>query len=256
MNLQTIADALWEAEKNYRTIDPINPSGILDIDSAYAIQSINSQRRILEGQRLTGKKIGLTSKAMQDSLKVRQPDFGLLFDAMEVIGDTIPLRKILQPRVEGELAFKLKHDLAGAENIQDVLWATEAVHPAIEIVGSRIRDWKLTIVDTVADNASCGMYMLSEFGFDPFTTDLPAVQLTLSRNGTVVNQGMGSAVMSHPAHAVLWLSRSLAQYGVGLNAGDIVLAGAFSAAVPALPGDEFVCDFVGLGKLSLIFEKG
>ncbi len=256
MKLEAIAEALWCAEKDFMVIDPINVDGQLSIDDAYVIQSLNNERRVQEGHVVTGKKIGLTSKAMQDSLGVHQPDFGLLFDSMEVKHQRIAAKTILQPRVEGELAFKLRHDLNDAETIQDVLWATEYVMPAIEIVGSRIRDWRLTIVDTVADNASCGMYLLSERGFDPLSVDMPSLQLSLYRNQERINHGEGSAVLGHPAQAVLWLAKSLARYNVSLNNGDIILAGAFSAAVPAFEGDHFICDFGECGQLSLFFEEG
>lgn len=226
----------------------------LTIDDAYAIQLINRDRALEEGQVITGKKIGLTSLAMQQSLGVDQPDFGFLYRSMEVQGGVIPAGAIMQPRLEGELAFILAKPLRGQVSVQQVLEATDYVVPAIEIVGSRIKDWKLTIVDTVADNASCGMYLLSDRRIDPKETDLKEIEMTLSRNDSVVNSGKGAAVLGDPAQAVAWLAYCLDRYGVTLEAGDIVLSGALSAAVPAQPGDRFACDYGPLGVLSVQFE--
>ena len=190
IDLESIAKALRTAERTGVPIAPISQQHDLTIQQAYQVQLINMRRSLKQGKVITGKKIGLTSKAMQDSLKVDQPDFGFLYDSMEVEGDLIPRGAILQPRVEGELAFVLKEDLAGDVTAAQVLAATAYVVPAIEIVGSRIKDWKLTIVDTVADNASCGMYKLSERRLDPRAVDLAQVSLTLSRNGIQINQGL------------------------------------------------------------------
>ncbi len=225
--LRQIADALYQAEKTGIAIEQISKRyDGLTIDDAYGIQMINRDRALAEGKVITGKKIGLTSLAMQQSLGVDQPDFGFLYQSMEVQNGLIPKGAIMQPRLEGELAFILKQPLRGQVTAEDVLQATDYVVPALEIVGSRIKDWKLTIVDTVADNASCGMYLLSDRRIDPKETDLKQIEMTLSRNGSVVNSGKGAAVLGDPAQAVAWLAYCLDRYGVTLEAGDIVLSGA------------------------------
>lgn len=251
-----IANELHQAERSLIPIEPISKrySG-MTIDDAYAIQLHNKDRALREGKKITGKKIGLTSLAMQQSLGVNQPDFGWLYDSMDATSiGFIPTGGVMQPRVEGELAFFLKQSLRGQVSVQEVLDATAYVVPAIEVVGSRIKDWKLTIVDTVADNASCGMYLLSNLRIDPRETDLKAIQMKLYRGGEFVNGGLGSAVMGDPAAAVAWLARCMGQYGVNLEAGDVVMSGALSAAVPAHPGEQFTCDFGPHGAIDVRFE--
>jgi len=250
-----IADRLYQAERNNEPIVQITKTNSqLTLDDAYAIQLINLKKRLEEGKKITGKKIGLTSKAMQESLGVDTPDFGILYDSMEIQNNTVKKGQILQPRVEGELAFVLKKDLKDKATLEDVYDATDYVVPAMEIVGSRIKDWKLTLIDTVADNASCGMYLLSDLKIDPKETDLKEIEMSLYKNGELINSGKGSAVLDDPANAVLWLAQSLGQYGVTLNKGDVILAGALSAAIPAEPGDEFACDYGNFGNLKVRFE--
>lgn len=250
-----IAERLYRAELDNEPIDPITKTYEgLTLDDAYDIQLINLDKKRKEGKIFTGKKIGLTSKAMQESLGVDSPDFGFLYDAMEIVDHTVKKGQILQPRVEGELAFVLKEDLKEGATIEDVYAATDYVVPALEIVGSRIKDWKLTLIDTVADNASCGMYLLSDRKIDPSVTDLKEVEMTLYKNGEKINSGKGSAVLDDPANAVLWLANSLRNYGVTLNKGDVILAGALSAAIPANSGDEFACDYGEAGILKVRFE--
>lgn len=250
-----IAKKLYEADQNNQPIEQITKTYEgLTVDDAYEIQLLNVQKKLDEGNVITGKKIGLTSLAMQKSLGVDTPDFGFLYNSMEVKDGVIKKDDILQPRMEGELAFILKEDLKDNATVQDVLDATDYVVPALEIVGSRIKDWKLTIVDTVADNASCGMYLLSDIKIDPKEVDLKEIEMSLFKNDELINQGKGSAVLGDPANAVLWLANSLGKYGVKLNAGDIILAGALTAAIPAVSGDEFTCDYGEFGKLSVKFE--
>lgn len=255
INHEKIAAELYEADKNNKPIEQITKTyEDLTVDDAYKIQLINVKKKLDEGNVITGKKIGLTSLAMQKSLGVDTPDFGFLYNSMEVEDGIIKENDILQPRVEGELAFILKEDLKENATVEDVLDATDYVVPALEIVGSRIQDWKLTLLDTVADNASCGMYILSYVKIDPKEVDLKEIEMTLSKNGEVINSGTGAAVLGDPANAVLWLANSLGAYGVTLNAGDIILAGALSAAIPAVKGDEFSCDYGEFGVLSVRFE--
>lgn len=252
---QEIADKLYEAEKNNEPIEQITKTYEgLSLDDAYDIQLINLDKKLKEGKIITGKKIGLTSKAMQESLGVDSPDFGILYDSMEIKNNIVKKGEILQPRVEGELAFVLKEDLKDGATLEDVYEATNYVIPALEIVGSRIKDWKLTLIDTVSDNASCGMYLLSDLKMDPKEVDLKEVEMSLYKNGEKINSGKGSAVLDDPANAVLWLARSLGNYGVTLNKGDVILAGALSAAIPAESGDEFACDYGEFGVLQVVFE--
>ena len=252
---QEIADKLYEAEKNNEPIEQITKTYEgLSLDDAYDIQLINLDKKLKEGKIITGKKIGLTSKAMQESLGVDSPDFGILYDSMEIKNNIVKKGEILQPRVEGELAFVLKEDLKDGATLEDVYEATNYVIPALEIVGSRIKDWKLTLIDTVSDNASCGMYLLSDVKMDPKEVDLKEVEMSLYKNGEKINSGKGSAVLDDPANAVLWLARSLGNYGVTLNKGDVILAGALSAAIPAESGDEFACDYGEFGVLQVVFE--
>lgn len=253
--LNLIAKKLYEAEDTKVPIEPITMQyNNLSIDDAYEIQSINVKKKLTEKLIITGKKIGLTSKAMQESLGVNSPDFGILFDDMEIKNNLIKKGSILQPRVEGELAFILKNEIKETSTIEEVYNCTEYVVPAIEVVGSRIKDWKLTIVDTIADNASCGMYLLSDKKINPKDIDLKKIEMTLIKNGKAINSGKGSEVLGDPANAVLWLAKSLGQYGVKLNAGDIILSGALSAAIQANSGDKFICDYGDYGKVSVDFE--
>lgn len=258
VDLNKIAESLWEAEENYKPIEQITKTyPDLSLDDAYKIQIINVKRRVSDKNPVTGKKIGLTSLAMQKSLGVDTPDFGFLYKSMEVQNGVVYKNQILQPRVEGELVFCLNKDLTGDEDdIDSIIEATEYCCPAFEIVGSRIKDWKLTLPDTVADNASCGMYMLADsVRIDPNKVDLRQVNMSLYKNGELMNQGKGDAVLGHPAKAVLWLSKIMAKYGVKLKKGDIILSGALTAAIPAEPGDSFVCDFEEFGKIKVDFEK-
>lgn len=254
--LETIAEELRQAEKGFYTVEQITKryEG-LTIDHAYAIQGINRDKMLAAGEIVTGKKIGLTSLAMQQSLGVDQPDYGFLYASMDASATgVVPAGRVLQPRVEGELVFKLNKGLTGDVTVEQVLEATEYVVPAIEVVGSRIADWKLTIVDTIADNASCGMYLLGRDRIDPRVTDLRTIHMDLSRNGEKINGGDGTAVLGNPAACVAWLAHCLGQYGASLDAGDVVLSGALSAAVSAEPGDSFLCDFGAYGQVGVRFQ--
>lgn len=253
--LSKIANELFEANKTGIPIEPISKRySNLNIDDAYSIQLLNIDRIVSNGEQITGKKIGLTSLAMQQSLGVNQPDFGFLYKSMEILNNKVPAKSVMQPRVEGELAFMLKQTIYGDVTIQQVLDATEFVVPAIEIVGTRIKDWKLTIIDTIADNASCGMYLLGNERIHPAKTDLKKIPMTLSQNGEVINSGYGSAVLGDPANAVAWLAKQMWNYGVKLNKGDIVLSGAFTAAISASSGDSFTCDYGDFGTVCVDFE--
>ncbi|WP_137752867.1 fumarylacetoacetate hydrolase family protein [Sphingopyxis sp. L1A2A] len=240
---ETWGRELYEALRARCTIAPlIARDGALTIDDAYAISLDFLSRRLKDGERVVGKKIGVTSKAVQDMLGVHQPDFGFLTDAMQVADDTIDVDTygLIQPRAEAEIAFILKAPLKGpGVTAADVLAATEAIAPCFEIVDSRITDWKIGIVDTVADNASCGVFVLGKERLDPRALDLPNLHVAVAKNGSPLSEGYGHAVQGDPAQAVAWLANTLGAHGVTLDAGDIILSGSLVPLEPAVNGDIF-----------------
>jgi 2-oxopent-4-enoate/cis-2-oxohex-4-enoate hydratase len=248
--------ALHAALRGRRTVAPlIEREPALTIDDAYAISLDFLARRLAEGERVVGKKIGVTSKAVQDMLGVFQPDFGFLTDAMHVEGAIdIAAERLIQPRAEAEIAFILKSGLAGpGVTAADVIAATESIAPCFEIVDSRIDDWKIGIVDTVADNASCGVFVLGEARADPRTHDLPALRVSVTKNGSPLSEGTGAAVQGNPAEAVAWLANTLGAYGVSLDAGDIILSGSLVPLEPASAGDIFEMTLHGIGTCTARF---
>ena len=250
---------LDEAYEKHKSIS--EPLSVLDpemtIDEAYAIQIQRVEAAIRNGEVISGKKIGLTSLAMQSLLGVDQPDYGHLFHSMEVPnGGSVSLGKLFQPKIEGEIAFVLKKDLIGPNvTVEDVLEATDYVLPAIEIVDSRIKDWKIKLVDTVADNASCGLYVLGSNKVKISEIDLKAIHMELKKNNEVVNEGKGTDVLGDPAICVAWLANKLHGYNVNLKAGEVILSGALSAAVVAEPGDHFTASFSTLGEVKVQFVE-
>lgn len=233
---------LYRALRERRTIAPIieqDPS--LTVADAYAISLDFLARRLRDGERLVGKKIGVTSKAVQDMLGVHQPDFGFLTDGMRVEGDIdLDGKRLIAPRAEAEIAFILRDSLAGPGiTAADVVAATESLAPCFEIVDSRIDDWRIAIVDTVADNASCGVFVLGEARLDPRAFDLPGLHVAVTKNGEPLSEGYGSAVQGDPAQAVAWLANTLGAYGVTLDAGDVILSGSLVPLAPAVKGDIF-----------------
>lgn len=255
MRNQQFADMLYEAEATGVTVPPLTEQdGSLTIDDAYAIQLANVRRVCAEGHRITGKKIGITSFAMQEQLGVNEPDYGHLFASMECPDGVIKTDRLLQPRIEAEVAFILKDDLTGgAVRAEDVRAATDYVVAAFEICDSRVADWHIKLIDTVADNASSGRYVLGTPRRALADIDLPAAHMVLRKNGVKVAEGEGSAVIGDPANAVAWLANRLWGYGVTLNAGEVVLSGSFAAMVDAARGDEFEADFGSLGAVSARF---
>lgn len=236
------AGQLFDALRGRRTIAPlITQDASLTIDDAYAINLAFLKRRLAEGERVVGKKIGVTSKAVQDMLGVHQPDFGFLTDWMYVEGDIdVDGKKLIAPRAEAEIAFILKDSLNGpGVTAADVLAATESIVPCFEIVDSRIQDWKIAIVDTVSDNASCGVYVLGAERIDPRDHDLPNLHVAVTKNGQPLSEGYGHAVQGDPAQAVAWLANTLGAYGVTLDAGDVILSGSLVPLAPAVKGDVF-----------------
>ncbi len=248
--------ALFSALREQRTVPPLVASGsALSIDDAYQISLDFLRRRRAEGERVVGKKIGVTSKAVQDMLGVHQPDFGFLTDWMHVEGAIdVGEKKLIQPRAEAEIAFILRDGLKGpGVTAKDVIAATQAIAPCFEIVDSRIDDWKIAIVDTVADNASCGVFVIGEARADPRDHDLPNLKVTVTKNGAPLSEGVGSAVQGDPAQAVAWLANTLGEYGVTLDAGDIILSGSLVPLEPAVVGDTFEMELHGIGGCTAKF---
>ena len=247
---------LHEALRDGRTVAPlIARDASLTIDDAYAISLDALARRRRDGEKVIGKKIGVTSKAVQDMLGVHQPDFGFLTDRMLVSGDIdVAALKLIQPRAEAEIAFILKAPLAGPGVTQaDVLAATECIAPCFEIVDSRIAEWKIGIVDTIADNASCGVFVLGEARADPRDFDLPTLHVRVTMNGAPLSEGYGAAVQGSPLEAVAWLANTLGAYGVTLDAGDVILSGSLVPLEPAVPGDVFEMILEGVGTCTARF---
>ena len=253
-----LAEELWDADVTSRPVPPLTERyPDLGIDDAYAIQTINVDRRVGEGLRVVGRKVGLTSRPMQQLLGVDEPDFGVLTEDMVVEdGDEVDLRRLVQPRVEAEMAFVLGRDLAGpGVTTGTALAAIAGVMPAIEIVDSRVADWKIKLVDTVADNASSGLLVTGGRLTPVDRVDLRLVGVVVSRNGEVLHTGAGAAVLGNPARCVAWLANKLGAFGAGLRAGDIVLPGSPHAMVAVTPGDVFRAEFAHLGAVTVRFSK-
>ncbi|WP_174291092.1 fumarylacetoacetate hydrolase family protein [Sphingomonas bacterium] len=250
------ADDLYQALRDRRTVPPLiarDPS--LTIDDAYAISLNILKRRVADGERVIGKKIGVTSKVVQDMLGVHQPDFGFLTDRMLVEGDIdIAAHGLIQPRAEAEIAFILGSDLNGSGiTAADVLAATASIAPCFEIVDSRIDDWRIGIADTIADNASCGVFVLGEARADPREFDLSALRVTVDKNGAPLSEGYGSAVQGSPLQAVAWLANTLGAYGVTLDAGDVILSGSLVPLATVAAGDLFEMELHGIGRCAARF---
>jgi len=254
--ITTLGDELYDALKACRVVDPLSTrhTGIT-IEDAYAIQQRLIARRVAAGEAIVGKKIGVTSKAVMNMLGVYQPDFGMLLDGMLYNeGQAVAAESLIQPKAEGEIAFVLKHDLQGpGVSAAQVLAATEGVMACFEIVDSRIRDWKIAIQDTVADNASCGVFVLGDRLVDPRRVDLSTCGMVLEKNGEIVATGAGAAALGAPANAVAWLANTLGQLGMGLRAGEVVLSGSLAAMVPVRAGDSLRVTIGGIGGCSVRF---
>lgn len=254
--IQQFGDALYQALIDCKTINPLtNSVPGMTIEDAYHIQQHMLSRRISDGARIVGKKIGVTSKAVMDMLDVRQPDFGYLLDSMIYNeGDAIPMSRLIQPKAEGEIAFILKHNLMGPGiGNADVLRATECVMPCFEIVDSRIKDWKIKIQDTVADNASCGVFVLGDHAVDPRKVDLSTCGMVLEKNGEIVGTGAGAAALGGPVNAVAWLANTMGRLGIPLKAGEVILSGSLAAMFPVQAGDNLRVSIGGIGGCSVRF---
>ncbi|BDB70752.1 2-oxopent-4-enoate hydratase [Comamonas thiooxydans] len=253
---EKLGDELYEALSQRRVLEPLSTRyPDISIADAYAVQQHMLARRIAAGERVVGKKIGVTSKAVMDMLGVFQPDFGWLTDGMVFNeGEAVPASSLIQPKAEGEIAFLLKKTLQGpGVTAADVLAATEGVMACFEIVDSRIRDWKIKIQDTVADNASCGVFVLGDRLVDPRDVDLATCGMVLEKNGEIVATGAGAAALGHPANAVAWLANTLGAHGIALEAGEVVLSGSLAAMVPVKAGDNLRVTIGGIGSCSVRF---
>ena len=251
-----LTNLLLEAEKSGESIKPLTEIyPALTEKEAYQIQLINIEEKLKKGQRIIGKKIGLTSFAMQELLGVDEPDYGHLLTDMMIHNDgEVSISNKILPKVEAEIAFVLKKDLTGPNiTFEDVIDATDYIVPAIEVVDSRIENWRIRLEDTIADNASSCLFVLGNQHFDIKEIDLPNVVVELYRNDELMNSGKGEAVLGNPIHCVAWLANKLSEFGISLNAGEIILSGALSAAVNANAGDCFTAKFPLLGEVSISF---
>ncbi len=255
--IQGLADELYQALEERRMVDPLTDrERDITIEDAYRIQLGIIERRMEKGARIIGKKIGVTSQAVMNMLNVHQPDFGYLLSTMVYSeGEVIPMETLIQPKAEGEIAFVLKHDLMGPGiSNADVLRATECVMPCFEIVDSRIRDWKIKILDTVADNASCGVFVLGDRAVDPRKVDLSTCGMVLEKNGEVAVTGAGAAALGSPVNAVAWLANTLGRLGIPLKAGEVILSGSLAAMLPVKAGDNLRMTIGGIGGCSVRFQ--
>ena len=257
MDISSVAAVLYQAEIQASPVDPLTISHPeITLDEAYRVQLKGIEMRCgQDGRRIVGKKIGLTSIAMQKLLGVNEPDYGHLMDHMLVMeGSPISRNELLLPKVEGEIAFVLKNSLKGpGVTMADVLRASEGVMAAIEIVDSRIRDWKIKLPDTIADNASSARFVLGSRLIPVSKLDLRLLGMILEKNGEIMSTGAGAAVWGHPAASVAWLANKLAAFDIALEAGEIILSGALTAAVDAQTGDFFHVAFQDLGTAGVRF---
>lgn len=254
--ITALGDELYDALTGCHVVDPLSSRyPEITIEDAYRIQQRLIARRVQAGEKVVGKKIGVTSKAVMSMLGVYQPDFGILLDGMVYNeGQAIPASGLIQPKAEGEIAFILKRDLTGpGVSAADVIAATEGVMACFEIVDSRIRDWKIRIQDTVADNASCGVFVLGDHVVSPLDVDLNTCGMVLEKNGEIVATGAGAAALGAPANAVAWLANTLGALGMALKAGEVILSGSLAAMVPVQAGDSLRVSIGGIGGCSVRF---
>ncbi|QBM26409.1 2-oxopent-4-enoate hydratase [Hydrogenophaga pseudoflava] len=254
--IQQYGDELYQSLLDRQPVTPLTDrEADITIEDAYQIQLRMIQRRLDAGEHVVGKKIGVTSKVVMDMLKVNQPDFGHLLSGMVYNeGQPISVSTMIAPKAEAEVAFILARDLEGpGVTAADVLRATDCVMPCFEIVDSRIKDWKIKIQDTVADNASCGVLTLGGLRKSPRDIDLALAGMVLEKNGEIISTSCGASVQGSPVNAVAWLANTLGRLGIGLKAGDIILSGSQSPLVPVVAGDSLYCSVGGLGGTSVRF---
>lgn len=256
VDARVIAGRLLEAEVSRVPIPPLTEQyPDLTPADAYQIQLALIERKRADGARVVGRKIGLTSRAMQRMLDVDQPDYGHLLDSMAVPdGALVERARLIQPKAEPEIAFVMDADLSGPRvTATQVLSATRWVMPAIEIIDSRIESWRIKLCDTIADNASSAMYAVGGRPTPVDGLDLRLIGMVLEKNGEVVSTGAGAAILGHPLHAVVWLINKLAEFGTGVHEGDVILPGALTAATDVAAGDTVTANFDRLGTVSVRF---
>lgn len=257
--IETLARRLDEAAQTHVPIPPLSESeSLTSIETAYAIQTRWTEMRTARGEKVLGRKIGLTSQAIQQQLGVDQPDYGNLWDTTFYPAQDgrvqIPAGDFVQPRIEGEVAFLIGKPLRGpAITWQDVLAATEACALGVEIVASRIVNWRIRLVDTIADNASYGGFTLGPWDRSLVQADLGALAMTIHHNGVLSAEGKGAAALGHPAISTAWLANKLLEFGVSLEPGDIVISGGITKMLPVQAGDEFVFTLTSQPELTISF---
>lgn len=252
------AESLRLAQEQKKTISPLREIiGIEDLELAYAIQQSNTKFRQEKGERIVGYKIGLTSHAVQKQLGVDQPDFGVLFNTMEVQnGGHLSISEILQPKIETEVAFVLKKDLDQKQfTAVDIISAIDYALVSLEIVGSRIENWNIKITDTIADNASASHFVLGHKPVKMHQFDVVASKMIMHKNGQKVSEGSGAACLGSPINATIWLAEKFSSLGQPLKKGDIVLTGAVGPMVPVVAGDHIEASIEGLGSVSINFTN-
>jgi len=256
--IKSVAERLRKAAETGNAIPPIRDElGDGGVKAAYAVQQANTDHYVKQGRRLVGRKIGLTSKSVQKQLGVDSPDFGMLFADMAVAdGEEVPLGKVLQPKAEAEIAFVLERDLLQEQiMLTDLVSAVAYALPAVEIVGSRIENWNIKLLDTVADNASSGLFVLGAEARKLDGLDLRLCGMVMERRGEPVSVGAGAACLGHPLNAALWLARTMVSVGRPLKAGDIIMSGALGPMVPATAGDVLETRVNGLGSVRAVFAS-
>lgn len=252
-SVEAAAKALRSARTNRQPIAPISATfGISGLEASYAVAEFNTQAQIAAGRRIVGLKVGLTAKAVQTQLGVDQPDFGVLFDDMEYLSaQDIPMARLMQPKVEAEVAFVVGSDLTTSNpSYAEFLTVIAYALPALEIVDSAIIDWKISLVDTVADNASSALYVLGDQPVPLGQVSLGDLGMSMTKNGNVVSVGTGAACLGHPLRAAYWLARTMAARGQGLKAGQVILSGALGPMVPLVTGDLIQAQIGALGCVS------
>lgn len=254
---QAVADALASAYKTGTPVDPPSTTSEMTVADGYAIQTLQVERWVAEGASVRGHKVGLTSRAMQRMLGVDQPDFGRLLDSMFIAsGECVPASRFIEPRIEPEIAFVLGRDLEGpGVTLVDVIRSTEFVVASLELIDSRIRDWKIALADTIADNASCGAVVLASRPILPKSLDLRLAGCNLYRNGSLAATGAGGAVLGDPVRAIAWVANVLGAAGEALRAGEVVIPGSCTAAIPVAPGDSVHAEFAGIGTVRVSLGK-
>ena len=244
---------LYQAMRALQPVAPLISRQDLSIEDAYQISKAMLDCRLADGERVIGKKIGVTSPAVQNMLGVHQPDFGYLTDAMVFEGE-MPISKLLiQPRAEGEIAFTLSEELRGPGVApEDVLAATAEVHPCFEVVDSRIQDWRIGIEDTISDNASSGLFVIGA-GVPPAGVDFEGCRMVVTKNGAFLSEGYGRAALGSPLACVAWLANTLGRFGVPLKAGELILSGSLVPLEPVQAGDHMHLSIEGIGETEVQF---